>query len=157
MHSKALLILAFILTAVCVPGYAHALDKLEFEENIKSPSLKLQIDDFLRGFYNTDSVDFDIAFRDLNADGIEEYILKRKTCVQNKVVCTHFILASQNEKIRLLSSIRAKHIIVSSTVNYGVNDLLIFESDINDYDFDIYMWSPREKMYILNAENKEDE
>ncbi len=134
---------------------AYALDNLKFETGIKSPSLRLQMDVFLQGFYKTDSRNFDIASLDLNGDGIDEYILKRKSCTQAQSICTHLVLADQKTKMRLLSSIRAKHIMVGATSNYGVNDLLAFENNINEYDFDIYMWSPEEKMYILKAESNE--
>lgn len=157
MHIKWLILVINIGGLLFGANSSYALDKLRFEERLDSPSVRIQIDDFLKGFYKTDSLGFNIATSDLNADGINEYILKRKTCTQKKSVCTHIILANQKDKIRLLSSIRARHLMVGATSNYGVSDLLAFENDINDYDFDIYMWSPEEKMYILNIENKENE
>lgn len=132
---------------------ANALEPVDFQSEIKSPSLRLQIDVFLQGFYKTDSRNFDIASLDLNGDGVNEYILKRKTCAQAEAVCTHIVLADQKTKMHLLSSIRARHIMVGGTSNFGVNDLLVFENSVNEYDFDIYMWSPEQKMYILKPES----
>ncbi len=152
-----LLLLIMGLTLSLNANNVHALDKLKFEKNISSPSMRLKVDEFLNGFYKTDSMGFDVAAHDLNADGINEYILKRKSCTQAEVVCTHIILGSQKDNMLLLSSIRAKYMMVGATSNYGVSDLLVFENDINDYDFDIYIWSPEEKMYILRLENKQNE
>lgn len=139
------------------PASSYGLEKLDFVRNHLSPSLTLQMNAFLQESYQVDSSLFDIAAADLNQDGVDEYILKRISCVHAGSVCSHMVLADQNNEMLLLSNIRARHLMVGATSSFGVKDLLAFENEINDYDFDIYMWSPAQKMYILKGENEQIE
>lgn len=154
MRFLLILTVQFFLANSAFFQSAYAIDPVRFDEEIRSPSLRLQMDVFLQGVYKTDSRSFDIASRDLNGDGVNEYILKRKSCSQAETVCTHLILADMKTKMHLLSSIRAKYLMVGGTSNFGVNDILVFENNVNEYDFDIYMWSPEQKMYILKLESE---
>lgn len=154
---KKIVLIGILCFAAVLGREVFAIEKLNFQSEIKSPSTRLKLDVFLQGFYKTDSRGFEIAAVDLNKDGVDEYILKRKTCAEMNLVCTHLVLADKKTEMHILSSIRARHIMLGGTSNYGINDLLIFENSVNDYDFDIYMWSPEEKMYILNDENTKNE
>lgn len=136
--------------------HAHALEKLNFQNKIFSPSLKLQMNTYFQEQYKIDSSVFDIAAADLNKDGVDEYIFRRKSCSTANTICTHIILAQQNQKILLLSSIRARHLMIGGTTNFGISDLLAFKDEINDYNFDIYMWSSAEKMYILSEDKQKN-
>ncbi len=135
------------------PYNLWAVEQLNYKTSQSiSPSLKYQIDSFLKQIYETDISLYNIASTDLNSDGIDEHILKRKSCDTSQNQCIHSIIAEKDGEIVLLSKIRAKNIIIGETSSYGIKDLLIFKNEINDYNFDIYMWSPSQKMYIMNSE-----
>ncbi len=128
-----------------------AVEQLNYSEKV-STSLKSQINTLLAEIYNTDISLYEIANIDLNNDGIDEHILKRKTCGATQNQCIYSILAEKDDEIILLSKIRAKNLIIGETSSYGIKDILAFKNEINDYNFDIYMWSPSQKMYIINIE-----
>lgn len=129
---------------------ANAIEALRYNDiSTISISLKHQIDVFLKEQLSTASSLYEISSSDLNNDGILEHILKRKSCIAENEFCTHTIIAEQEEKIALIANIKASSLIVDTALSYGVKNLLAFKNKINDYDYDIYMWSPQKKMYIL--------
>lgn len=138
------------MTLICA-GYispAGAIEPLNYQKNI-SPTLEYEIDLFLKKEYRNDLSQYRISSIDLNNDGIDEHILKSRQCEMHKRQCTHLILAEKNDGILLLSKIRAYNLMIGGTSSHGVKDILAFTDDINDYNFNIYMWSPPRKMYIL--------
>ena len=130
---------------------AHAIEPLEYEKKI-STSLQYQIDLFLEKTYGTNLSQYEISGIDLNNDGINEHILKQRRCNTRTKWCTHLILAEKKDGILLLSKIKAYSLMIGGTNSHGIKDVLAFTNDTNDYNFDIYMWSPSQKMYILGAE-----
>ena len=143
----------FLLTLLYVfllPKCGFALEALKFEEDY-STTLKFQIDQFLKNETGTNASEYLIADVDLNGDGIDEHILKRKTCKTPVSTCTFIIIAEKEDRILLLSKISAKNLMVDGKVTYGIKNLLAFNSDRNDYKYDIYMWSPKEKLYIMDG------
>lgn len=149
-----ILLFAF-LCAVFQSGQSFALEALKYENDL-STSLRFQIDQYLSEHYKSDSSAYDIARVDLNNDGIFERILRRKSCNTQKDACTHIIIAEKKDRILLLSKISAKNLMIDSKFSYGIKNILAFNSDINDYDFDIYMWSPKQKLYIMAEQQTED-
>lgn len=143
------LILVFLFS---VPvNTAYALEPVKYTHDLgTTKSLKLNA--FLKNTYNTTKESFDIALIDLNIDGVDEYILKRKSCSVEKKQCFHMIIAEKGSELLLLSEISAKNLMVAGTSTHGIRDILAFKREINDYDFDIYMWSPSQKTYILKNE-----
>ncbi len=134
---------------------SYAIEELEYNNSI-SISLRYDIDKFLQKEYKTDSTKYNIAGIDLNNDGVLEYILRRKSCDIKKNMCTHIIIAENKDKILLLSKIRAKRLAVDSRYTNGIKNLLAFKNSDNDYNFDIYMWSSKEKMYIMSEQHIRD-
>lgn len=127
---------------------AYALESLNFQGHLGTIS-KSKIKVFLKDAYQADISNYSIASHDLNNDGLDEYILKSSLCTQSNIPCDYVILAEKGKDIIELSKITAKNILVSGTYSYGIKDILVFQNEINDYDFDIYMWSSKEKMYIV--------
>lgn len=147
------LLIVLCCTYLCT-GYskpAAALEPLDYSKKI-SPSIGYQIDSFLEKTYDTNLSQYDVAGIDLNNDGIDEHILKQIRCNIQTKQCTHLILAEKQKEILLLSKIKAYNLMIGGSSSHGIKDLLAFKNKINDYNFDIYMWSPSQKMYILRAE-----
>lgn len=144
------------LTLLCLPFMflsprsAHALEALKFQEDY-STSLKFQIDHFLKESQGTSASQYVMADVDLNNDGIDEHILRRKSCETPSTMCTYIIIAEKDDRILLLSKISAKNLMVDGKMTYGIKNLLAFNNDRNDYEYDIYMWSPKEKLYIMDG------
>ncbi len=140
-----MLVLFTILNSVSIP---HASSPLKYNAPL-SPSAKYIINQYFEEIFGANISVYDIAAIDLNEDGIDEFIAKRKTCTIAGEPCSHLILAEKRGKIVQLSTIRAKNLIVANTKSYGISDILAFKDNINSNDFDIYVWSPIDKMYIL--------
>ena len=143
------LLLAFSIIAL--PNLANAVEGLNYSDEI-STSLKPRINQFLKQTYETDLSSYNLAKADLNGDGLDEYILKRKQCNAKNNLCTHLIIAATEDEIMLLNNIRARNLMIGATSTHGISDLLAFKNDVNDYNFDIYIWSPTQKMYILKTQ-----
>ncbi|MFP4098138.1 MAG: hypothetical protein ACLFP8_04415 [Alphaproteobacteria bacterium] len=141
-----------------LPSFACAVEELNYKPTTATigASLKLQLDYLLKEKFNTESSDYLIADTDLNADNQPEYILKNKNCGQQAEQCPHLIIADMDNDLALLSEIKAKHLMIGNGKNYGISNILAFKNHINAYDFDIYMWSPQQKMYILEESKKRD-
>ncbi len=149
MYSRVFLTILFALSVA--PYSAGAVEQLDYSKQI-SPSLKYQIGLFLEQIYDTDIDIYNIAKVDLNSDGLDEHILKRKSCDDSKALCIHSIIAEKNGELILLSKIMARNIVLANTYSHGIKDILVFKNEINDYNFNIYVWSPSQKMYIMNDE-----
>jgi len=148
---KALIGVCLIYICAGYPQPAAAIEPLDYEKEI-SPSLGHQIDLFLQETYSTALSQYKVSGVDLNNDGIDEHILKQRRCNVLTKQCTHLILAEKKNEILLLSKIKAYNVMIGGTNSHGIKDVLAFTNEINDYNFDIYMWSPSRKMYILRAE-----
>ena len=140
-----------LLIVIAFPTSSFAMGELRF--NSALPLLQeSEIDSFLRKEFETKSTDYIIAQTDLNNDLAKEYVLKRNYCkTKNEQSCNHIIIGKTKDKFVVLGNIRAKKLVISSTKTHNITDILAFDNDLNDYDFDIYVWSPKEKMYILEA------
>ncbi len=150
----ALFFMALITSAI---KPAHAIEELAYTPaKDSSPSLRLQLDVFLRGNFKSDSSEYTLTSTDLNGDNLLEHILKRNNCGQYTNVCTHLIIAEKIDKLTLLSKIDAHSLMIGDGKSYGIKNLLVFKNQTNAYNFDIYMWSPHEKMYILKPDKKRD-
>ncbi len=149
--------LSILVIFIFIPQAVFALEDLSYTPaSDGSPTLRLQLDDFLEKNFNSDSSRFVMSSTDLNGDNLLEYILKRKNCGQYTNICTYLIIAEKKEGLTLLSKISAHNLMVGDGKSYGIKNLLAFKNPSNAYDFDIYMWSPHEKMYILKPDKKRD-
>lgn len=137
------------------PKNAYAIQEISYNNDLGF-SVHYDIDTFLMSEFNTDISSYDVASVDLNQDGLNEYILKKKICAPDNGHCLHLILAEKNGALFTLSKIRAKVLMLGGTLTNGINDLLAFNEGVNDYDFDIYMWSPKEKTYMLKKNDIEE-
>jgi|GEM_PF-3068931 len=153
--TTAALLTAALLTIPTQPS--HAIEELKYTPaNVTGPSFQLQLDNFLKENFNSNSSDYMIANTDLNGDNLLEHILKRNNCGQYTNICTHLVIAKTEDKVTLLSKINAHRLMVGDSEKYDIKNLLAFKNKTNAYNFDIYIWSPREKMYILEPRNKRD-
>lgn len=146
---KAKLVLLALLTLFFVNGKdARAIEPLLFHES-PTPYAHVKISKFLHDIFQTEVSDYKVAEIDLNGDGNKEFILKRKYCAGTNTTCIHLVLAQKKDEIVMLSNIPAKNLMIAGTKTFGIKDILAFKNEINQYDFDIYIWSPGEKKYIV--------
>ncbi len=147
-----------VIVSICLilsTSQSQAMEELKYNDSL-GVSLIFQIDKFLQEQYKSNSKYYDIASIDLNNDGILEHILKRKTCDIKKNLCTYIIIAEKAERILLLSKIRAHRLVIDSNASYGIKNILAFRNKKNEYNYDIYMWSPKENMYIMSKQHTKD-
>ena len=147
-----------VIISICLmlsTSQSQAIEELKYNDSL-GVSLIFQIDKFLQEQYKSNSKYYDIASIDLNNDGILEHILRRKTCDIQKNLCSHIIIAEKADRILLLSKIRAHKLMIDSKASYGIKNLLAFRNNKNEYNYDIYMWSPKENMYIMSKQRTED-
>ena len=148
---RILVVIAITVMCITASGNASAVEPLNYSDKT-GPTLRVQLSSFLKNTYDTALSDYQIADIDLNNDGIDEYILKQRRCSIIDKSCTHLVIAEKQNEIFELSRIKAQNLMVGGTLSHGIKDLLAFNDEINDYKFDIYVWSPPQKMYIIKAE-----
>lgn len=144
----------FLITTLIIlsaAGRAYAMAELEFTRTLP-PHISIKLNFFLSQNFNTTVRDYEFSRVDLNNDNNDEYILRRTYCVEKELfACNYTIIGETKNNFVSLGQVRAKKLVISTTKTHHIKDILAFKNQLNDYDFDIYMWSPKEKMYILNA------
>ncbi len=152
--SKKLLLLLFLCGFI--PNLANAVEALNYNKEL-GITLEHQVNLFLNKNYNSNLSNYSIAAIDLNNDGLDEYVLREKRCIISKSQCYHLVIAENKNTIIELLKIKTQNIMIGETYSHGIKDLLVFKNQINDYDFDIYIWSPEQKMYIIKANEAENQ
>lgn len=130
---------------------AQAMEILDFEKPVP-PTAQTLISGFVTKNLNMNMENYQVAEADLNRDGLSEYILRQKKCFGKDNLCTFLILAESRENIVLLAKFNARALALGNAFTYGVQDILAFQSDNNDYGYDIFIWDPPSKMYILKKQ-----
>ena len=134
-----------VIFAICIVFSTHkswAVEPLQYTVHFPS-SLLLELPS------NIKKEEYKLARIDLNGDGDDEYLLSPILC---EVTCRHKILAYRKNKLIQIAEITARNIMLGGSYTHGIKDILAFDSEINDYNFVIYIWSPAEKMYILKGD-----
>lgn len=126
----------------------QASERLLFNQDV-SASSQLNLTKFTTATLNKNLDAFEIAKIDLNHDGLYEFILKDGNCTADSLECRFKILAETDTEITELGSLQARTLIVSDQNSHGIRDLLVFQNEHNDYDYDIYVWEPMTSRYIL--------
>lgn len=103
---------------------------------------------------NSDLDNYEIAAVDLNKDGVQEFILKNKTCNAsvgaNKHYCQYMVAAFKNDKeFMSLGEFTSKTLILSNNFFKGIRDLHVYNRQENDYDYNIARWNPEISGYEI--------
>ncbi len=151
MIKNILILICLITASTTLSKHSFALEELNYGKKI-SYSLSYKIDTFLNGEYGNSISDYNISSIDLNNDGIDEQVLKQKQCHLSKGKCTYLVIAEKKQEILILFKIKAYNLAIGNIGSNGVKNVLALTNNVNDYNFDIYMWSPTRKMYILKAD-----
>ncbi|MCB1681688.1 MAG: hypothetical protein H6858_03015 [Rhodospirillales bacterium] len=130
---------------------AYGMEMLNFEKQI-SPTALILMSNYVQKNLEMNMENFKAVEIDLNRDGLNEYIIRQKKCYGGEQACTYYILAESRGNMVLLGKIRARNLALGGSYTYGVQDILAFQSNNNDYEYDIFIWDPPSKMYILKRQ-----
>jgi hypothetical protein len=117
---------------------AHAVEALRFQE-IDSPRLH----SLFQGRQN-----IAVAPIDLNEDGLDEFIVKPKTCGK---LCDFTVMAESRSGGTLtpLGSLKGKNLLPGNGYSHGVRHLLLFDDPNNDYGYSVYVWAAERSRYMM--------
>ncbi len=87
-----------------------------------------------------------LAKTDLNNDSIDEFFMRPATC-QNQQRCPITIIALQKDAPIIIGQLEAVRVIISDDNTYGIRDLLVAETRINDFKQTKYQWNPHSYTY----------
>lgn len=90
-----------------------------------------------------------VARVDLNQDGLDEFVIKTDKCNAADQACAFLFLAETSGKMYGLGEINARGVLIGNETKNGVRNILAFQNDQNDYDYQIYVWEPIRAQYIL--------
>lgn len=143
-------VLAFLSLCFCPFGGAWALEPLNYGPEVR-PGARVLLSEWLEREMGVGLEAYATASADLNRDGLPEYVLKPLKCFDPRGFCTFLILADAQNKIVLLGKISAKNLALGDSYHSGVQDILAFQSNNNDYEYDIFVWDPPSMTYMLNG------
>lgn len=142
MKAFSLIILSALLVFTNT-SVATAAESLRYDAPISRSSLE-RLKQFTSAAMESTLDAYDVAGTDLNDDGLDEFILKSKTCDQK---CRFAVVAENNRKIIPLVSIEAANVVLGNEFEHGVRNLLVFENPNNDFDYVLYTWHPLSSTY----------
>lgn len=134
---------------------ARAAESLDFDARPGERS-RVLIDHFIKDNPQSDYDDVAIAQIDLNGDGIDEFILKNATCSQANL-CDFTIAADSGDSLIALGEIKAITLLLGNGYSSGIRNILAFQNDLNDFDYELYVWEPAQARYILSERENNQE
>lgn len=140
--------------AVAITHPALAADPLRFDYT-PSQRLQLHIGAFLQTSDSTLSAPV-YAGTDLNKDGLKEYIVRDAACESGEAFCTYLIFADDGAGVLELGRVEARRLMLGNGYTAGVRDLLAAENPANDFEYQLYVWEPRQSRYTIKAEGKDE-
>lgn len=137
-------LICFLSFVVFNVAKAHALEKLNYNNQTISKSVVTQVEQHL----SIPRESLDIAQANLNNDGIPEIFVRETTCKKPELECFHYILAQKTNGLITIDTIKAKDIALGNEQISGVRNLLVFKNVLNDFDYDVYTWAAKEKRFV---------
>ena len=126
-------------------SYAQAAESLRFDAPLAYSSTE-KIKSFTVNELSSPLEKFDLAGTDLNGDGLHEFIVRAKMC-ERAPLCDYFILGEAKNTMINLGKIEAAYILLGNDYAHGVRNLLVFDNQENDFDFQLYTWDPEQSLY----------
>lgn len=150
MRHAILICLSFWSGFLAFPRDATAYESLAYGAALP-PSSRLLLEEWLEQEKETELSLYEVAVADLNRDGIGEYVLKPRKCYGKGGFCTFIVLAEGQKGALVLGKISAKKLALGDSYHTGVQDILAFRSNNNDYEYDIFVWDPLASEYVQNG------
>lgn len=148
MRHACLALLLSVFFASAPLAQAYALEDFVFNNKLGA-STRLLLSDYLHKEFKKSLIEYEVASADLNGDQIEEYIARNSDCRVNQSSCQYLFFAQKEDRLLLLSRIRARYVMLGEGTTHGIRDLLAFRSHLNDYEYDTYSWDVEVGDYIL--------
>lgn len=125
-------------------SYAYAYEELDFKRTLNKRSEYL-----IKQFAQENFENIEVAKADLNKDGLDELILKTGDCHASAEKCSFEILAETHNQLIRLGTVKARNILLGDQYSSGVRNILVFEDEANDYNYELYVWEPQSSRYIV--------
>lgn len=141
-----LLRLCALLLALILPAAAYAAAPLLiFSENAQDIRTRSLAGFLLENSYLSSDAPYQTASADLNDDGIEEIVFRQGvSACEIRADCSYVIagLTAAKQPV-VIASIRARKIGIADEKAYGVRKLFVYNSQHNDFAYEILAWNPR--------------
>lgn len=146
MIIRSFLFLLFIFSTL--PSDLHAADALRFNRPVP---LRAQgaIEVYAKESLQPSLTGLSIAATDLNNDGINEFIIRDQACPAPAEPCRYVVLGDTEQGIVLLGDFQAREIMLGNSFSHGVRDLLVKDSEGNDFIFGQYVWDAQTSRYTM--------
>jgi hypothetical protein len=131
------------LSASTVP----AAERLSFSATLTESTKKILAEESLTGAA--------AAKADLNGDGMDELILKKGVCPKAPALCTFIPVAETDGRAVKLGEIQARALLLGNGHRNGVRNILAYNSAVNDYEYQLYVWDPARARYTGEEEKSE--
>ena len=145
MVIKTLTVLMVFLMCGAQVTAVRAAETLHFNNDISRSSFE-RIKSYVSNDLGQNIATHDIAKIDLNNDGLYEFILRPSGCDQG-AKCNFIVLAESGSKIRPLGRFEGINLLLGTEFSHGIRNLLVFNSVVNDFDYNLYTWHPKASAY----------
>jgi hypothetical protein len=142
--TKGLLSLITVIVISLTPSLTCAQEPLSFRD-AKSYKERKALS-FTQKEQQAPDIKHVLSAVDLNGDSLDEYITRPQSCTAKDLCNYHVIAFMQDNPITLLT-VKARKIIIEDTHKYGIRNLLIFNSKMNDFQKSRYTWNPYTYIY----------
>ena len=129
---------------------SHASEKLAFDQNLNE-RVQRMVAGFAKDEIKKDIKDLSIAKADLNEDGLDELILKSAQCGSGaEKTCDYVVVAEAQDKMVEIGAFKARDVRLGNGYSAGIRNILTFANEINDFEYELYVWEPQQSRYILS-------
>ncbi len=141
-----------LFLVVFAPGPVTAAEKLDFDNGQIGEVSRNTINRYFQANLGKAPADILIAPTDLNGDGLNEFVIREKSCDPGRNLCDYKILSETGGTIAVLGEISARTLALGNQYSQGVRSLMAFESRVNDYEYAVYVWEPRQARYTIEKQ-----
>lgn len=139
---KHITVVLVLVLALVSPKGAFAFEALKFSSTTSSTNA-LRLGDALKTHM--------VATADLNEDGIEEFILRQKDCVDNSL-CDYKVLARKKSDTTPLGAFKARKVLLGSHYTNGIRNFIVYADASSDFSYSVYAWDKDRSEFVERAE-----
>lgn len=135
-----------VLAFMALSGIAQAAEPVQLKTETTSPVEQRILDMAKSRLPLKSGAEAVLGFsaKDLNDDGINEYIITENCSYGTPKPCDTWVVANNNGNLSILAQFTAKNIALSNKYTNGIRDLLVYNDPGNDFRYTIFRWnSPR--------------
>ncbi|MAI62874.1 MAG: hypothetical protein CBB87_10405 [Micavibrio sp. TMED27] len=149
--SSCVLTMCVAIGVSSIAKWSHADDfaqPLVYEKAVSQDFLK-ELQAVLQ-FADNQLLNAQLSKIDLNEDGLDEYIVRDGSCIDNHF-CEYGVVAKTNQGYINLLRIKSFNLMLGNEYTKGVRNLRVYNNRLNDFNYTTYIWSTSRLSYVRDT------